>query len=115
MTKAEIKTLISNKLIKLMGEWFEGKPLYQALGITIVQTNINKFDGLIDMLTDENGNVKADLLIDNLGDALEQDMTIDLTTISPLLPQRILIITKQDIQEIVAEIRKGALISPLFQ
>ena len=109
MTKAEIKTLISNKLIKLMGEWFEGKPLYQALGITIVQTNINKFDGLIDMLTDENGNVKADLLIDNLGDTIENGMSIDLTTISPLLPQRILLITKQDIDEIVADIKKGAM------
>ena len=107
MTKSDIKAIVGNKLIRLMGEWFEGKPVFQALGITIIQSNINKFDGLIDMLTDENGNVNAELLINNLGDTLEKDMTIDLTAISPLLPHRILIITKQDIQEIVEEIKKG--------
>lgn len=88
-----------------MGEWFEGKPLYQALGITIIQTNVNKFDGLIDMLTDENGNVKIDLLIDNLGEYVEKDYTIDLTTISPFLPQRIIILSKEEIQDLVKTIK----------
>ena len=106
MKKAEIKTLISNKLIRLMGEWFEGKPLYQALGITIVQTNVNKFDSLIDMLTDEEGNVKMDLLIENLGEYVEKDYTIDLTTISPYLPQRTIILSKNDIKEIIDEVLK---------
>lgn len=101
MTKEAVKSLISNKLIRLMGEWFPDKPLFQALGITIVQTNVNKFDGLIDMLTDENGNVNTAQLIENLGDAVEKDMTIDLTQISPYLPNRVLIITKEDIQEII--------------
>ena len=106
MTKSEIKTIISNKLIRLMGEWFEGKPLYQALGITIVQTNVNKFDSLIDMLTDEEGNVKVDLLVENLGEHIEKDYTIDLTTISPYLPKRTILITKNDFKEIVDEVMK---------
>lgn len=89
-----------------MGEWFEGKPLYQALGITIVQTNVNKFDSLIDMLTDEEGNVKVDLLVENLGEYVEKDYTIDLATISPYLPKRTIILTKNDIKEIIDEVLK---------
>ena len=106
MNKADIKKIISNKLIRLMGEWFSDKPVIQAFGITIIQTNVNKFDGVIDMLTDENGNVNIEALIDNLGDTLERDMTIDLTTISPYLPKRVLVITKADIQELISELKK---------
>jgi hypothetical protein len=105
MNKAQIKDIISKKIITLMRDWFGDKPLIQAIGITIVQTNVNKFDGLIDMMTDENGEVNTDVLIENLGTILEQDYTIDLTTISPLLPKRILIISKSDIQSVVNEIK----------
>lgn len=106
MRKEEIKKIVGDKLIRLMGEWFEGRPLYQALGITVVQTNINKFDSLMDMLTDEEGNVKIDLLVENLGEHIEKDYTIDLTTISPYLPKRIIILTKNDIKEIIDEVLK---------
>lgn len=105
MTKTEIKDIISKKIITLMRDWFGDKPLIQAIGITIVQTNVNKFDGLIDMLTLEDGNINVDALIENLGDILEQDYTIDLTTISPLLPKRVLIISKEDINGLINEIK----------
>ena len=105
MNKAQIKDIISKKIITLMRDWFSDKPLIQALGITIVQTNLNKFDSLIDMLTDEEGNVHVDGLIDNLGGILDNDYTIDLTTISPYLPSRILIISKDDIKGLINEIK----------
>ena len=88
-----------------MRDWFYDKPLVQAIGITIVQTNVNKFDGLLDMLTMEDGNVNIDALIENLGGILEQDYTIDLTTISPYLPSRVLIISKDDIKGLINEIK----------
>lgn len=88
-----------------MRDWFSDKPLIQAIGITVVQTNLNKFDGVIDMLTDENGQVNIDGLIENLGDIVERDYTIDLTTISPYLPSRILIISKEDIKSLIEEIK----------
>lgn len=88
-----------------MRDWFSDKPLIQAIGITVVQTNVNKFDGVIDMLTDETGEVNVDGLIENLGTILEQDYTIDLTTISPYLPSRILIISKEDIKSLINEIK----------
>ena len=105
MTKTEIKDIISRKIITLMRDWFSDKPLIQAVGITIVQTNVNKFDGLLDMLTNEQGEVNIDALIENLGDIVEQDYTIDLTTISPYLPKRILIISKDDIKAVINEIK----------
>lgn len=105
MTRTQLKDIISKKVITLMRDWFSDKPLIQALGITIIQTNINKFDSLLDMLTDENGNVNVDGLIENLGILVEQDYTIDLTTISPYLPSRILIISKEDIKGLINEIK----------
>ena len=105
MTKKLLKDIVSKKIIQLMTEWFSDKPLIQAIGITIIQTNVNKFDGLIDMLTDNEGNVNIDGLVENLGNTLEQDYTIDLTTISPYLPNRILIISKSDIQNLIEELR----------
>lgn len=105
MTRTQLKDIISKKVITLMQDWFADKPLIQALGITIIQTNINKFDSLLDMLTDENGNVNVDGLIENLGILIEQDYTIDLTTISPYLPSRILIISKEDIKGLINEIK----------
>lgn len=105
MNKTQIKDIISKKIITLMRDWFADKPLIQAIGITIVQTNLNKFDGVIDMLTDETGQVNIDGLIENLGSIIEQDYTIDLTTISPYLPNRILIISKQDIHSLINEIK----------
>lgn len=105
MNKIEIKDIISKKIITMMRDWFADKPLIQAIGITVVQTNINKFDGLLDMLTDESGQINTDALIENLGSILEQDYTIDLTTISPLLPKRVLIISKADIEGLINEIK----------
>jgi hypothetical protein len=107
MNKIQIKDIISKKIITMMRDWFADKPLIQAIGITIVQTNLNKFDGVIDMLTNEEGEVNVDGLIENLGAILEQDYTIDLTTISPYLPNRVLIISKQDIKGLIEEIKMG--------
>lgn len=105
MNKIEIKNIISNKLITLMRDWFPDKPLIQAVGITIIQTNVNKFDGLLDMLTMDDGTINIDALVENLGPILEQDYTMDLTTISPLLPKRVLIISKEDIKGLINEIK----------
>lgn len=105
MNKNAIKDIISKKIITMMRDWFADKPLIQAIGITVVQTNLNKFDSLLDMLTDEQGNVNIDGLIENLGSIVEQDYTIDLTTISPYLPSRVLIISKADIESLINEIK----------
>lgn len=105
MKKNEVKKIVSDYLIKMMNDWFPDKPLIKAFGITIIQSNVNKFDGVIDMITDENGDVNIDSLVENLGDLLEKELTIDLTTISPFLPQRILIVTKSDMQTLINKLK----------
>ena len=107
MNITEVKKVLVKHLNRLIGEWFKDKPLYEGLALTIVQANINKFDGLLTMLTDENGNIMIDELTINLGNLLEKGYEIDLTTISALLPHRVLIISKEDIQAVIDEIKRG--------
>jgi hypothetical protein len=40
-----------------------------------------------------------------LKDYLDKDLQIDLTTISPFLPQRVLIVTKTDMNELINKLR----------
>lgn len=107
MKANELKTIVSKHLIRLMGEWFNDNPFFQAIGKTVVQANINKFDGLLEMLSDTNGDIMTNALIENLGDIVEKGYQIDLTEISPLLPNRILLVTKEDVKSLISEINKG--------
>ena len=103
MKTSDVKVVIYNHLNKLIGEWFGDKPLIQAIAKTALQANINKYDNLLEMLTEEKGNLLVDELIDNLG--IKDGYNIDLTTISPLLPNRIVLITKEDINALINDIK----------
>ena len=103
MKTSEVKVVVYNHLNKLIGEWFPDKPLIQAFAKTALQANINKYDNLLEMLTDENGNLLIDELVNNLG--ITNGYEIDLTNISPLLPNRILLVSKEDIQSLINEIK----------
>ena len=107
MKTNEVKMVIYNHLQSLIKEWFEDKPLIQAVAKTIIQANINKFDSLLYMLTNEDGDLMIDELVDNLGDMVEKGYQLDLTTISPLLPNRVLLISKDDIKSIINTIKRG--------
>lgn len=100
----EVKTVIYNHLTKLINEWFNDKPLIKALAKTIVQANLNKYDNVLEMITNEKGDVMVDELIENMG--IVDGYQIDLTSISPLLPNRIVIISKEDIQNILKDLDK---------
>jgi hypothetical protein len=102
MQTSEAKAVIVKHLNKLITEWFDDKPLIQAVAKTALQANINKYDNLLEMLTDEKGNLLVDELIDNLG--IKNGYEIDLTTISPLLPNRIVIISKEDIESLIRDL-----------
>lgn len=100
----EAKAVIVKHLNKLITEWFGDKPLIQAIAKTALQANLNKYDNLLEMITNEKGDVMVDELIENLG--LVDGYQIDLTTISPLLPNRIILITKEDIQHLLDDLQK---------
>lgn len=104
MKTNEAKQVIVNHLNKLITEWFGDKPIIQAVAKTALQANINKYDNLLEMLTDEKGNLLINELITNL--CINNGVEIDLSTISPLLPNRVVIISKSDIDSLLADLNK---------
>lgn len=103
MQTSEAKAVIVKHLNKLITEWFGDKPLIQAIAKTALQANINKYDNLLEMLTNEKGELMVNELINNLG--IMNGYEIDLTTISPLLPNRIVLITKEDIENLISDLK----------
>lgn len=108
MKKGELKMIITNHLNKQIDGWFDTNTLQdniaRSFAKTMVKANQNKFDNVIDMLTDENGDVLVDDLLNNFE---FQDFTIDLTQYSSLLPRKILIFSKSDFEELKNAIKKG--------
>lgn len=100
MKKEQLKPILGDFLKKMMGEWFPDKPLVKGLGISLVDANINKYDSLIDMFADENGDIDIENLKRNMGDTITEPFKIDLQQISPILPNRVLIISKNDIDRL---------------
>ena len=100
----EVKSVIYNHLNKLINDWFNDKPLVKALAKTALQANLNKYDNVLEMITNEKGELMVNELVENLG--IMNGYQIDLTTISPLLPNRIVIISKEDIQQILDDLQK---------
>ena len=103
MQTSEAKAVIVKHLNKLITEWFGDKPLIQAIAKTVLQANINKYDNILGLLTDEKGNLLVDELVNNLG--IKDGYQIDLTTISPLLPNRIVLITKEDVENLISDLK----------
>ena len=108
MKKGELKIKVSNYFNRQIDEWFDTNSLQDNLARTfaktIVKANQNKFDNIIDMLTDENGDVLVDDLLNNFE---FQDFTIDLTQYSSLLPRKILIFSKSDFEALKNELKNG--------
>jgi hypothetical protein len=77
----------------MMSEWFADKSFLKGLGIALVDANVNKYDSILDMFADENGEIDVEGIIKNMDDRIE----IDLQSLSPILPNRILLITKSDL------------------
>lgn len=100
MKKEHFKPVVSNFLKGMMDEWFEDRPLWKGLGISLIDANINKYDTLIDMFADENGDIDIENLKKNIGETIVEPFKIDLTTISPILPNRVLLIGKADIDRL---------------
>lgn len=97
MNKTDLKPILKDFLHKMMGEWFNDRKYLISLGNALIDANINKYDNILDMFADENGEMDIDGLLNNLSETLEEPIKIDLQKFHPLLPNRILLITKQDI------------------
>ena len=108
MKKGELKIKVLNYFNRQIDMWFDSNSLQdniaRTFAKTIVKANQNKFDNIIDMLTDENGEVLVDELLDNFE---FQDISIDLTQYSSLLPRKILIFSRSDFEALKNELKKG--------
>ena len=100
MKRNEFKSVVSDFLVNMLGQWFPDKPFVKGLGISLVNANINKYDTLLELFEDENGEIDIKGIVENMGDIIEP-LKIDLRQYSPLLPNRTLLITKDDFNELL--------------
>ena len=103
----DLKRVIRTHGERLINEWFNDSPVFKALAMTMLKANINKYDNYINLLADENGEVMIEELITNLN--IRNGYEIDLTRISPLLPSRVLILSKSDIDAIIDDLNRQKL------
>lgn len=103
----DLKRVIRTHGERLINEWFSDSPLLKALAMTMLKANMNKYDNYLNLLADENGDIMIEELVNNLN--LKDGYEIDLTRISPLLPSRVLILSKEDIDAIIDDINQQKL------
>ena len=72
--------------------------LWKTLGNSLITANINKYDNVLDMFAMNTVILMLKVLSNNIGDTMEDAYKIDLQQFSPLLPNRILLISKEDIR-----------------
>lgn len=100
---------MTNYLYSLVNQWFDTTS-YSDIVIngalkTSIKANMNKYDVLLEMFTDENGDILINDLIDNIGDRLIGDgLHIDLKALFPqfkaLLPPKILLYSRKDLNDL---------------
>lgn len=101
MKKEELKPIVKDFLHKMSDAWFEDKPIWKTLAYNLVDANVNKYDGVLDMFANENGDIDVEGILKSIGETMEDNYKIDLQQFHPILPNRILLITKEDIQHLV--------------
>ncbi|MEE1226332.1 MAG: hypothetical protein UHM08_04415 [Bacteroidales bacterium] len=97
MKKEDLKPKIQAFLHQMMSEWFPDKNVLRGLGNALIDANVNKYDNILDMFADEKGEIDVEDIIKNMDDTIE----IDLQSLSPILPNRILLITKNDLMRML--------------
>lgn len=104
MKKHELKPIIKDFLTNMMNEWFEDKPVWKTIGNSLISANINKYDNVLDMFADDKGDIDVENILNSINDTMETSFKIDLQQYSPLLPSRVLLITKQDIKNLLSSV-----------
>lgn len=102
MNKDDFKPVLKRFLTDMVSEWFDDKPLLKTLGNSLISANINKYDNIFEMFSDEHGDIDVEGMLNNLTDNMKEPIKIDLQQLSPLLPNRILLISKDDIKQLIS-------------
>ena len=101
MTIQELKSNILTKSDYLLNDWFDQNTLsdniFKGIGKTIIQSNINKYDNVINLFADENGDLNIDMLIENIISQFPDKFEIDIQKMIGIPFNKILLISRQDI------------------
>ena len=95
MTKEHLKPILKDFLKKKMDRCLEGSPVLKTLGNSLIEANINKYDNILDMFANEHGEIDVERIISDL--PTDKPIEMDLRQLSPILPNRVLLITKEDL------------------
>lgn len=112
MKATEFKLRVINLLNGLIDDYFGGSFINERfINATLkflVKQNSNKYDNILNMFADENGEIDAYTLIDCYANMLgENGLTIDLKSyinndyVKSLIPNKILILKKEDLLNII--------------
>lgn len=105
--KLRIITSIDNLIDKYYGDPTMLDKFVNATLKLLVQQNANKYDNVLNMFADENGNIDAHTVVSTYANMLEgEGITVDLRRYVPgyigsMLPNKILILRKEDIMDIL--------------
>ena len=102
MKKEELKPILKDFLTDMINDWFSDKPIWKTLGNSLITANINKYDNVIDMFSDENGDIDIEEILNNITETMEESYMIDLQKYGSFLPSRILLISKEDIKKLIS-------------
>lgn len=101
MKKEEFKDKVITYLNQMLDAWFDGNNVQENISKTVAKTIVkahrNKYDKYIELLTDENGEVLVRELFDNF---TFEPIEIDLQKYSYLLPNKVLLFTQDDYNEL---------------
>lgn len=102
MKKEQLKPILRDFLKGMCNEWFEDRNLLKTLGNALIEANVNKYDNILSMFENDEGDIDVNSILSNM-----EPIQIDLSKYSPLLPQRILLITKEDIDRLLKDVNQG--------
>lgn len=102
MRLTDLKPIIKDFLLKMCDEWFDNMPIYRSLSKSLIEANQNKYDNYLKMFENENGDIDVEGIINGLNEAILEPIRLDL----PFIPNRVLLITKNDLERLKAEISR---------
>jgi hypothetical protein len=105
MKRVEFKSVASDFLKGMLEKWFPDKPFIKGLGLSLIDANIHKYDTLLELFEDQNGDIDVKGIIENMGSPNEP-FKIELGKYSPMLPNRTLLITKEDLNELLEDVNR---------
>lgn len=111
MKTQELKMKLQETAEKLINTYFSDTTIIDRMTNatlkSLLKANMTKIDEILNMFTDKNGEIDAEYIIGNYAEAIGESFQIDIKDciksdfIKSLLPNKILIISKDDVLNII--------------